>query len=84
MKLNSTLAAIVFLLFVSGCKTTGKTAAGPKDDGKIEVDFVQINDVYEIAPVSGGKEGGVARVATIKKEYKAKNPNTFLVIAGDL
>ena len=44
---------------------------------------MQINDVYEIAPLSGGKEGGIARVATLKKEYLKKNPNTYLVIAGD-
>lgn len=54
-----------------------------KDDGKIEVQFMQVNDVYEIAPLSGGREGGMARAATIKKQYQQKNPNTFLVIAGD-
>ncbi|MGV3527870.1 MAG: bifunctional metallophosphatase/5'-nucleotidase [Flavisolibacter sp.] len=57
--------------------------AATRDDGKIDVSFVQINDVYEIAPLSGGKEGGVARVATLKKQVKEKNPNTYLVIAGD-
>lgn len=73
--------AIAFLLVLSSCSTT-KNLSG-KDDGKIEVNFVQINDVYEIAPLSGGKEGGVARVATLKKKYEEQNPNTFLVIAGD-
>lgn len=53
------------------------------DDGKIEVNFVQINDVYEIAPLSGGREGGMARVATLKKKYLQKNPNSLLVISGD-
>jgi len=72
--------SFVFFVFAS-CTATRKT--GSKDDGKIDVTFVQINDVYEIAPLSGGKEGGMARVATIKKKYQQKNPNTFLVIAGD-
>lgn len=53
------------------------------DDGKITVAFVQINDVYEIAPMQGGKVGGVARIATLKKQELAKNPNTFMVMAGD-
>ena len=44
---------------------------------------MQVNDVYEIAPLSGGKEGGMARVATLKKQYLKSNPNTFLVMAGD-
>ncbi len=42
-----------------------------------------MNDVYEIAPIEGGKTGGMARVATVKKELLAKNPNTYLVMAGD-
>jgi len=54
-----------------------------RDDGKIDVVFVQVNDVYEIAPLEGGKTGGMARVATLKKEYLKANPNTFLIMAGD-
>ncbi|GEO12066.1 bifunctional metallophosphatase/5'-nucleotidase [Segetibacter aerophilus] len=73
---------IATLLLNSSCKTP-RSVVGTKDDGKIEVVFVQVNDVYEIAPVGGGKEGGMARVATLKKQYKQANPNTFLVIAGD-
>ena len=69
------------MIVFASCSSTKKTTS--KDDGKIEVTFVQINDVYEIAPLSGGKEGGMARVATLKKKYQQKNPNTFLVMAGD-
>jgi 2',3'-cyclic-nucleotide 2'-phosphodiesterase (5'-nucleotidase family) len=72
---------LVVVVLVS-CSTPRNTA-GIKDDGKIKLVFVQVNDVYEIAPLSGGKEGGVARVATLKKKYLQQNPNTFLVIAGD-
>lgn len=73
---------LLFVLFVfASCTAIRKSTS--KDDGKIDVTFVQINDVYEIAPLSGGKEGGMARVATLKKKYEQKNPNTFLVIAGD-
>lgn len=71
--------AFVFSGFVS-CSSTRNLS---KDDQKIDISFLQINDVYEIAPLAGGKEGGVARVATLKKQWLQKNPNTFLVIAGD-
>jgi 2',3'-cyclic-nucleotide 2'-phosphodiesterase (5'-nucleotidase family) len=70
------------ILTTTSCKTARNVGA-TKDDGKLEVVFVQVNDVYEIAPVSGGKEGGMARVATLKKQYKQQNANTFLVMAGD-
>ena len=45
---------------------------------------LQMNDVYEITPVSGGEEGGLARVATVRRELLARNPNTITVLAGDL
>ena len=73
--------SFILLLSTASCNVTRHGAS--KDDGKITVTFLQINDVYEIAPLSGGKEGGMARVATLKKKYLKKNPNTFLVIAGD-
>lgn len=44
---------------------------------------LQLNDVYEIAPLQGGKEGGMARVATIRKELLSKTPHVITVLAGD-
>ena len=82
MKEYLKILLIATLLANVSCKVA-KKAIATKDDGKIEVVFVQVNDVYEIAPVAGGKEGGMARVATLKKQYKQSNPNTFLVVAGD-
>jgi 5'-nucleotidase/UDP-sugar diphosphatase len=49
-----------------------------KGDQQIEVTFLQFNDVYEIAPISNGKEAGMARVETVHKELLAENPNTFM------
>jgi len=79
MKYFSRLALV--LLVLSSCTATRNAAL--KDDRKININFVQVNDVYEIAPLSGGKEGGMAKVATLKKNYLQKNPNTFLIMAGD-
>ena len=69
-------------IFFTACSST-KNTASTVDNGKIDITIVQINDVYEIAPLDGGKAGGMARVATVKKEYQSKNSNTILVIAGD-
>jgi len=77
---NKSRLLYVLLFLASSCSTT---RVATKDDGKIEAVFVQVNDVYEIAPVAGGKEGGMARVATLKKQYLRENPNTFLIMAGD-
>ena len=54
-----------------------------KNDGKIEVVFLQLNDVYEISPLDHGKIGGMARVATVRKELLKYNPRTYTILAGD-
>lgn len=76
----------LFFLFFSTAVLNACTPVlqqAPKDDGQIRINFIQVNDVYEIAPLNGGTEGGMARLATLKKKYLEQNPNTFLVMAGD-
>lgn len=53
--------------------------------GKRFVDFtvLQLNDVYEAAPVEGGRLGGLARVATLCQKLKKENPNFMVILAGD-
>lgn len=80
---RSLLHPILFLLILLSACDPSKRIAGRNGDDKIDITFVQINDVYEIAPLDGGKSGGMARVATIKKEQQRSNTNTMLVIAGD-
>jgi 2',3'-cyclic-nucleotide 2'-phosphodiesterase (5'-nucleotidase family) len=69
-------------VWICSCNT-GRHTIASKDDGKIDITFVEVNDVYEIAPLENGKVGGMARVATVKKEQLLKNQNSFLVLAGD-
>lgn len=82
MKKTLAFLSLTVLLFGSSCSIVQKNVS-IKDDGKIDIVFVQVNDVYEIAPLGGGNEGGVARIATLKKREKVKNKNTFLVMGGD-
>ena len=84
MKQTKFLAGIAAMVFLLSCSAPQQTTTGTTtDNGKITLQFLQINDVYEIAPIEAGKTGGIARVATLSKLAKAKNPNTFFVIAGD-
>ena len=82
MKKISKYSLLAVFILLSAC-TASKHAGTITDDGKIDITLVQINDVYEIAPLDGGKAGGMARISTIKKDYLRNNPNTFLIIAGD-
>jgi 5'-nucleotidase / UDP-sugar diphosphatase len=83
MKILRFLTALAILTnFACSTTTAIKSTYGVADD-KVEWIFLQTNDVYEIAPLSGGKIGGLARIATLRKELLKENPNTFTVMAGD-
>ncbi len=75
MRLILLALLIVLMASCSGSKN-------PSDEA-VEVTIIQLNDVYEIAPVDGGRYGGMARVAQVIREEKEKNPNTLTVVAGD-
>jgi 5'-nucleotidase / UDP-sugar diphosphatase len=76
--------AVALLLLVAltfaGC---GLLRRGPATADLIKLTILQINDTYTLEPVDNGQRGGMARVATLVKELRAKNPNTLFVHAGD-
>ncbi len=74
MKISKKIHLLLFL-FLFSWKVSGQNIQ--------EVVFLQLNDVYEIAPLSNGTVGGMARVATLYKQLKAQNPHTYMVLAGD-
>jgi 5'-nucleotidase len=69
------LALIVFVFFTS--------AAPQKTDCNVRVTLLQVNDVYQFAPVDQKTKGGLARVLTLKKSIQQQNPNTLLLLSGD-
>jgi 5'-nucleotidase len=83
---NKLLPSLRLLLPVALCAFVFILGLSPKTphDTVVKLTLLQINDVYEITPVSGGKEGGMARLATLRKQLAAKNPNTFMILAGDV
>ena len=82
MLLRSIFSFLIILVLIS-CKSQKETTDVLKDDSMITLKFVQLNDVYEIAPLSGGKYGGMARVAYVTDSIRKSHPNTYLVMAGD-
>src|ERR1044072_8294576 len=49
----------------------------------VRVTLLQVNDVYQFSPVDGGLNGGLARVATLRKQIIAESPHTLFLMAGD-
>jgi 5'-nucleotidase len=57
--------------------------AQDKSECTVRVTLLQVNDVYQFAPVDQGKSGGLGRILTLKKEIQKQNPNTLLLMSGD-
>lgn len=54
-----------------------------KPECVVRVTLLQVNDVYQFAPVDGGKTGGLARVSALRKQILAESPHTLFLMAGD-
>jgi 5'-nucleotidase len=58
-------------------------AAQDKNQCNVKVTLLQVNDVYQFAPVDQGTRGGLGRILTLKKSIQQQNPNTLLLMSGD-
>ncbi len=47
------------------------------------ITLLQLNDVYQFAPVDRGTRGGIGRVVTLKKQIQKDSPNTLFLFSGD-
>src|SRR5678815_2522536 len=70
--------ALALILFVA----VFSVAAQEKSQCNVKVTLLQVNDVYQFAPVDQGKAGGLGRVLTLKKSIQQQYPNTLLLMAG--
>ena len=81
MKKILLLLVLATSLFTS-CKTSQSTSQ-QSSENIVNITFLHLNDVYEISPLEGGKVGGMARVATVRKELLQENRNTLTLLSGD-
>ncbi|HLL75245.1 MAG TPA: bifunctional UDP-sugar hydrolase/5'-nucleotidase [Pyrinomonadaceae bacterium] len=81
--LAGALAAFVFAwLSPPAARSQGKPA-GEAAAETVRVTLLQVNDVYQISPVDKGRRGGLARVATLRKQIQAESPHTLYLLGGD-
>src|SRR5258708_21526851 len=66
------LASVLVLVLFTGI-ASAQTA---------KVNFLHVNDVYEIAPARGW--GGFAPLMTLLKQERAQSPNSVTTLGGDL
>ncbi|HYG08784.1 MAG TPA: bifunctional UDP-sugar hydrolase/5'-nucleotidase [Pyrinomonadaceae bacterium] len=78
---RQTVLALVFTL-VAAASTFAQTGAAEGGE-TVRVTLLQVNDVYQISPVDRGKRGGLARIATLRKQIAEESPHTLYLLAGD-
>lgn len=79
---TAVLAAALLFTLACGARMQAPSPAAPGSGTRITL--LQLNDLYEITPLGGGRWGGPARVATLLDRLESANPNTFAVLAGDV
>lgn len=91
MKPTKILLPLLLSFAFLACSVSVRTSSDKTQEAKpqptqsdiVELTFLQLNDVYEITPVENGKYGGMARVATVRKDLLKENPNTITTLSGD-
>jgi len=73
----------MFLTIVIGLAAILSLSAQQKPDCTVRVTLLQVNDVYQFAPVDLGTRGGLARLLTLKKTIQKESPNTLFLLSGD-
>src|SRR5215208_6525203 len=58
-------------------------APAQKAGATTSITILQLNDVYQISPVDRGRRGGLARVATLRKNILSQSPHMLFLLAGD-
>lgn len=88
-QINQPLIIFLSFLILLSCKTSYNGVTSSKEfkfeklPNKIYFNILQLNDVYEIAPIQNNKYGGMARVESLHKKLLEENSNTLLMLAGD-
>ncbi|MEA2176020.1 MAG: 5-nucleotidase / UDP-sugar diphosphatase [Blastocatellia bacterium] len=71
-------AIVLMLVLCAACM-----AQATPDECNVRLTILQVNDVYQFAPVDRGARGGLARVSTLRKKILQESPHTLLLMSGD-
>src|SRR5713101_4260 len=74
---------VLALVAISAASLINLSTAQAQRECNVRVTLLQLNDVYQFAPVDGGTRGGLARVLTLRKQIMAESPHALYLLAGD-
>jgi 5'-nucleotidase len=76
--------ALLLPLALAWVLTAGPASgAAPAAPAPLKVTLLHLADVYQVQPVESGRRGGLARVATLRKQVLKESPNVVTVLGGD-
>lgn len=78
---RTTLATVLVIVIILSSLLTGSAQQAVECTTRITL--LQVNDVYQFAPVDRGTRGGLGRVMTLKKQIQKESPHTLFLFAGD-
>src|SRR6266699_3348906 len=77
------VGVLVLALTAISAGSFGLNLATAQRECNVRVTLLQLNDVYQFAPVDGGTRGGLARVLTLRKQIISESPHALFLLAGD-
>ncbi|MGF1533445.1 MAG: bifunctional metallophosphatase/5'-nucleotidase [Bernardetiaceae bacterium] len=80
--MKTLLLGLILLAGLAAC-TRQTQPANLSEKSPVHINFLHINDVYEIAGLSGGTHGHLARVGYLKDSLSRHYPNLYLILSGD-
>lgn len=72
-----------FVIALALLLASASFAQNAGDECLVRVTLLQVNDVYQFAPVDRGAAGGLGRLATLRKQVMKESPNTLFLLSGD-
>jgi 5'-nucleotidase / UDP-sugar diphosphatase len=76
-------AMLALVLVIASLSSVLTGSAQQAAECTTRITLLQVNDVYQFAPVDRGTRGGLARVMTLKKQIQKESPHTLFLFAGD-
>lgn len=77
------LATLTLCVVLASGGALGAPAAAPAASGTVRVTLLHVADVYQVQPVEGGRRGGLARVATLRRQALKESPHVLTLLGGD-
>jgi 5'-nucleotidase len=77
------LLPLALAMVLASGRASGAQPSAPAAPATRKVTLLHLADVYQVQPVEEGRRGGLARVATLRKQVLKETPDVLTVLGGD-